>query len=63
MALEKRVEVLFDKEKFTYLQRKAKEEKAKREEERKRMAEEKAKREAERKSGADAAKKGRKRLK
>ena len=27
MALEKRVEVLFDKEKFTYLQRKAKEEK------------------------------------
>ena len=27
MALEKRVEVLFEKEKFTYLQRKAKEEK------------------------------------
>lgn len=27
MALEKRVEVLFDKDKFTYLQRKAKEEK------------------------------------
>ena len=27
MALEKRVEVLFDKEKFTYLQQKAKEEK------------------------------------